>query len=101
MLFAIGRRTYMVKAELVYIPAAPKSTVHLHLSLALGATVAEALQQSGIFQSHPETEGMAVGIFSKLVPLDTVVKAGDRLEIYKPLQLDPKERRRKQARKKK
>ncbi len=62
--------------------------------------MAEAISKSGLLQSHPETAGMAVGIFAKLVSLNTEVKAGDRIEIYRPLLIDPKENRRQRARKK-
>ena len=40
-----------------------------------------------------------VGIFSKIVALDVPVRAGDRIEIYRPLILDPKEARRLRAEK--
>ncbi len=35
---------------------------------------------------------MAVGIFSKQVCLETIVREGDRIEIYRPLLIDPKEK---------
>jgi putative ubiquitin-RnfH superfamily antitoxin RatB of RatAB toxin-antitoxin module len=38
-----------------------------------------------------------VGIFGEVKPLDWVLAAGDRLEIYLPLQLDPKQARRLRA----
>lgn len=87
----------MVSVELVYIPPG-KKPVHRHLVLAPGATVADVLHQSHILQSHPETEGMPVGIFAKPATLTTVVKTGDRIEIYRPLLIDPKEKRRQRAR---
>ena len=39
----------------------------------------------------------AVGIFSRKVPLDHVLRDGDRIEIYRPLTADPKEMRRQRA----
>jgi len=89
----------MVKAEVIYIPVAGMP-VHVPITLEAGATVADALHTSGVHDSHPETKGMAVGIFAKQVSYDTVVKAGDRIEIYRPLQIDPKENRRQRARQK-
>lgn len=89
----------MVNVELVYIPVNQR-TIHLHLVVAVGATVAEVLQQSGLLQSHVEIKDMSVGIFAKPVSLNTVVKSGDRIEIYRPLVIDPKEKRRQRARQK-
>ena len=89
----------MVNVELVYIPAG-LNAIHLHLTVALGATVADVLHQSGLSVSHPEIKDMPVGIFAKPVTLDTIVKQGDRLEIYRPLMIDPKEKRRLRAKQK-
>ncbi len=83
----------MLKVELVYI-AADQSLVHLQFVLAPGATVADALALSGVLKTNPEVQDLAVGIFSKQVPLDAPLKSGDRIEIYRPLSLDPKEKRR-------
>ncbi len=87
----------MVKVEVIYIPAVGLP-VHVSLYLDAGATVADAIHQSGLQDTHPETQDMAVGIFAKQVSRDMVVEAGDRIEIYRPLQIDPKENRRQKAR---
>ncbi|CDZ78036.1 hypothetical protein BN59_02333 [Legionella massiliensis] len=86
----------MVKAELVYLPVDGEA-IHLHLCLEVGSTVAEALEASGLFVTNPEAKGLTVGIFSKQVPLERIVKSGDRIEVYRPLTLDPKEKRRQRA----
>lgn len=96
MPFVRALSLFMVKAELVYLPAEGEAK-HLHLALKAGSTVAAALEASGIFVTNPETKGLAVGIFSRQVSLDRVVKSGDRIEIYRPLTLDPKEKRRRRA----
>jgi putative ubiquitin-RnfH superfamily antitoxin RatB of RatAB toxin-antitoxin module len=62
------------------------------LDLPPGATVRDALRASGM-------DGDAVGIFGKRVEPQTRLSDGDRIEIYRPLALDPKERRRQRARK--
>jgi len=87
----------MVKVELVYVDL-EKTTVHLTLDLKQGSTVSDALSASGIHCTHPETKGMPVGIYARQVSLDAVLKEGDRVEIYRPLNLDPKEKRRQRAR---
>lgn len=86
----------MLKVEIMYITPEHKP-IQLALELESGATVSDALILSGIYQSYPETKTLPIGIYAKLVPLDTVLKAGDRMEIYRPLALDPKETRRKKA----
>ncbi len=89
----------MVNVELVYVPV-DKPAIHLKLTIASGATVADVLQQSDLLLTHPEIRALPVGIFAKPVLLNTVVKPGDRIEIYRPLMIDPKEKRRQRARQK-
>lgn len=60
------------------------------LSLPAGATVRDALAASGF-------EGQAFGIFGQRVALDHRLADGDRIEIYRPLAVDPKEARRQRA----
>lgn len=64
-----------------------------------GSTVREAVLQSGILVDHPDLDvaRCAFGIFGERVEADTVVGAGDRVEIYRPLIADPKESRRRRA----
>jgi len=66
-----------------------------------GATIREAVEESGILERNPEInlEENEVGIFSKKKALQDTVKSGDRIEIYRPLLVDPKEARRRRARK--
>jgi putative ubiquitin-RnfH superfamily antitoxin RatB of RatAB toxin-antitoxin module len=68
--------------------------------LAQGATVLEAIAASGITEEFPELKQKigAVGVFANRVTLDHVVEDGDRVEIYRPLQADPREARRRRAR---
>ncbi|KTD61070.1 RnfH family protein [Legionella shakespearei] len=90
----------MVKVELVYV-AENGSVVHLPMDLKQGATVGDALNESGIYHSHPETKELPVGIYAKQVSLSEVLKDGDRVELYRALSRDPKEKRRQLAKKKK
>ncbi|MBA2711700.1 MAG: RnfH family protein [Tatlockia sp.] len=86
----------MVQVELIYIPD-NQPLAHIYLSLSSGSTVADVLEVSGILEKYPEAKGYPVGIFSKPVTLDRIVKSGDRIEIYRPLKIDPKEKRRQRA----
>ncbi len=66
-----------------------------------GTTVQQAITSSGILEQCPDInlQTIKVGIFSKIIELDVPVRAGDRIEIYRPLILDPKEARRLRAEK--
>ncbi|STX27793.1 protein yfjF [Legionella beliardensis] len=88
----------MVNVEIVYV-ASDQTLTHLHCTLPNGATVNDALLQSGLYSRCPETQGLPVGIFSKRVEGTTTLKSGDRIEIYRPLSNDPKEKRRARAKK--
>ncbi|WP_438396197.1 RnfH family protein [Caballeronia sp. DA-9] len=62
------------------------------LSLAEGATVQQAIDASGLLAMFPEIDlGMQkVGVFGKIQPLDAMLADHDRVEIYRPLKVDPK-----------
>ena len=82
--------------------ATPERQVLRVISVPLGTSVHRAIQHSGLLQSEPaiDLSVLRVGIFGKLKALDTLLSAGDRVEIYWPLIADPKESRRKRADKK-
>lgn len=86
-----------ISVEVIY--ALPAQQPLLHVQLAEGATVEEAIRASGVLDAFPEIDlaQNKVGIFSKLVKLDEKVRDRDRVEIYRPLIADPKEVRRKRA----
>lgn len=46
----------------------------------------------------PSTQGCPCGVWGKRVAEDYLLRAGDRVEIYRPLLADPKEARRRRAR---
>jgi hypothetical protein len=72
--------------------AHPKRQVWLTVDLHDGATVRDAVERSGILQQFPEIdmEHQKVGVFGKVVALDSKLEDGDRVEIYRPLIADPK-----------
>jgi len=80
--------------------AAPEKQVLRVLIVESGATVADVLALGGLQGSFPEYsfDTMTVGIWGHVVKRDRAVKAGDRIEIYRPLNLDPREARRRLAR---
>lgn len=82
--------------ELIYAPLG-LPIVHLHLTVSEGASIRDVISQSGLLMTHPEIKDLAVGVFSKQMDLDTKVKKGWRIEIYRPLLIDPMEKRRRLA----
>lgn len=72
------------------VDARPDGTRVVSLDLAPGATVRDALAASGL-------AGHAFGIFGERAGLDHPLNEGDRVEIYRPLAIDPKEARRRRA----
>jgi putative ubiquitin-RnfH superfamily antitoxin RatB of RatAB toxin-antitoxin module len=62
------------------------------LTLPAGSTLADALAAAGLAARD------RVGIFGRLAGRSTVLADGDRIEIYRPLAHDPKEARRRRAR---
>ena len=84
----------------------PDRQVLISLEVSRGTTAMEAAQKSGITREFPaiDLENDPMGIFSNLLngkdwplPSDYVLQPGDRVEIYRPLQIDPKQARLKRA----
>ena len=86
-----------IRVEVAY--ARPDTQVIVPLDVAAMTTVEEAIQHSGVLEMFPEISlhSNKVGIFGKLVKLDTPLRPGDRVEIYRHLIAEPKEVRRKRA----
>ncbi|MFY9976179.1 MAG: RnfH family protein [Chromatiaceae bacterium] len=63
----------------------------LKLDVPDGSTVQDAIRRSGLLDQFPEIDlgRNKVGIFGKLVGLDTVLAEGNRVEIYRPITADP------------
>lgn len=79
--------------------ALPDSNFLRTLTVIAGTTIEQAVQQSGLLQEVPgiDLSINVVGIYGKKKPLDTVLREHDRVEVYRPLQADPKEARRRRA----
>ncbi|WP_043439640.1 RnfH family protein [Cupriavidus sp. HPC(L)] len=81
--------------------AKPDTVFLKEIELPAGATIAAAIEASGVLSAHPELDPatLRVGIFGKLKTLETVVREGDRIELYRPLVADPKTARRRRVQK--
>lgn len=86
-----------MRVEVVYGDA--KTQVLLKTKVPEGATVATAIKASGLLNQYPELKltQLSLGMFSKKATLDTVIHEGSRVEIYRPLKIDPKVARRERA----
>ncbi len=87
----------MIKVEVCY--ALPAKQELVGVTLPEGATLAQALEASGLLQKYPEIDlkKNKFGIYAKLSKPDTVLRDRDRVEIYRPLIADPKEVRKQRA----
>jgi putative ubiquitin-RnfH superfamily antitoxin RatB of RatAB toxin-antitoxin module len=88
----------MIHVEVAY--ATPKKQTILTVRVLPNATIEDAIIQSGMMKEFPDIDlqHIAVGIFSKKATLMTRLKENDRVEIYRPLVIDPMEARRKRTR---
>lgn len=89
----------MIKITVVF--AAKEKQIDIPLIVEENCTIALAIARSKIIEQCPEIKlsDNRVGIFGQLATPNTIVTAGDRVEIYRPLTIDPKELRRLKARK--
>ena len=63
----------------------------LKLDVPEGSTVQDAIERSGLLAQFPEIDlsKNKVGIFGKIVKLDSPLASGNRVEIYRPITADP------------
>lgn len=94
-----------IEVEVAY--ATPERQEIVALRVAEGTTALEAVTTSGILDVFPEidVDTQPMGIFSRPLngkgrphPGEYALQAGDRVEIYRPLQIDPKQARLERAR---
>ncbi len=87
-----------MRVEVVYARAEAQRL--LAVELAPGTRAIEAVEASGILEHFPEIDPAtaSLGIFGRHCDHDRILRPGDRVEIYRPLQVDPKTARRRRAR---
>jgi len=81
--------------EVAYSPRAGEVDL-CELTVPEGATLADAINASGLLERHAELDlaTLKVGLWGRLRPLETPLRMHDRVEVYRPLMIDPKEARR-------
>jgi len=102
MHFASGQMCFMADRHLICIEVAYGTSVDqslIELKVPSGTTLIEAIRLSGITEYYPEIDlnKSRKGIFSQIAEDETVLQEHDRVEIYRPLIVDPKEARRQRA----
>jgi uncharacterized protein len=86
-----------ITVEVVY--ALPERQTVLSVRVPANSTLREALQMSGLLARHPELDlaAVKVGIWGTVAEPETRLRDGDRIEVYRPLEVDPKRARRDRA----
>ena len=89
----------MAKIQIEVVYAKQEQQALLKLMVEEGTTAQQAVEQSGILQQFPEIDPtqLKLGIFSKAIKSETVLRERDRVEIYRSLIADPKAVRRSRA----
>ncbi len=86
----------------VAVACSPRDGVATEVAIALpeAATAIDAIRASGLLERFPELDVsvQAIGIWGRACALDAPLRDGDRVEIYRPLAMDPNEARRLRAR---
>lgn len=77
----------------------PGTAFEIAVQVPAGATVIDAIRASGALERHPllDISTAALGIWGRAALPTTPLGSGDRVEIYRPLAIDPKEARRRRA----
>ena len=88
----------LISVEVAY--ALPNKQLIKALEVPRGTSAIEAVRLSGIdadFEELSLDQSLKLGIFGKVVKGEQALQAGERVEIYRPLQVDPKEVRKRRA----
>lgn len=90
----VERGAAPLRVQVVY--ARPGSIVAIDVALPPGSTVGDAISAARLPEHAPELDGVTldVGVFGRPRRPDDPVHDGDRVEVYRPLVVDPKEARR-------
>jgi putative ubiquitin-RnfH superfamily antitoxin RatB of RatAB toxin-antitoxin module len=86
-----------IGVEVVFATADRQQLVAI--TLPRGATVAEAISESSLVRLFPNDnlDDLRVGVWGRLVHRNRVLSDGDRVELYRPLEIDPRDARRQLA----
>ena len=100
-----------IPISLAYAPT-PESNLYVETQVVAGTSLLQALQHVGWLEEYPELQQWCeayknnaqienkdwrVGVYSQKKPLSYVLQAHDRVEVYRPLTIDPMRKRHKRA----
>ncbi|MEI7038313.1 RnfH family protein [Fulvimonas yonginensis] len=88
----------MAEIAVEVVLALPGRVVLRRLTLGTGATVAQAIAAADLGEDAAWVNPQRLGIFGRRVTPEQPLRDGDRVEIYRPLALDPKDARRRRVR---
>ena len=85
----------LLNVTVTYSPA-PRQVDEVAVQLPAGSTVRQAIEASGLLARHPQIELAAglVGVWGRRAAPDQALRERDRVEIWRPLRVDPKHARR-------
>lgn len=85
----------VIRVEVVFAPG-PRTVQRVELDLPPSSTAEDALQRSGLVSklTLQERSSLEIGIWGRKVAIDQVLRDLDRVELYRPLKVDPKVARR-------
>lgn len=86
----------MLNVEVIYIDE-HKNIFQKNIELPDNSCAKDALTLSGLYEAYPCCRDRALGIFGKKIAVNARLKNGDRLEVYRPLTIDPMKKRRLRA----
>lgn len=78
----------------VVYASAPRQVTEVVLRLPMGSTAADAVAASGLLQTFEQARQAEIGIWGRRVPPQQPLRQDDRVELYRPLRVDPKVARR-------
>ena len=83
----------------VAVGIGPGLATETTVELAEGATALDALRASGLLDRIQEVDAATrtIGVWGRACATGTLVKDGDRVEVYRPLAMNPNEARRLRA----
>lgn len=91
---SVAPREDVVQVSVVY--ALPDAVWERSIVVDADATLRGAIERSGVLETFPalRDHDLSAGVYGALRSLDDPLHDGDRIEIYRPLQVDPKDARR-------
>ena len=87
----------MLTISICYVTTAVQETIRIEVPV--GSTLIQAIDASGVKQKYKQIDFStnAIGVFGKVVEDTYVLNDHDRIEIYRPLCVDPMQARRQRA----